>query len=581
MYYCTGEPDHRNFDDYLKFNFISAGQIGNGKRQKKYSDEIKQFKRNDYFFAYRLGIGYAAFGQIVEPAVKIDDFKLEQYPEKKLYEIPGLKQKNIQANHDNEGTEFLCKVRWIKVLDEKDVLNFNGTKYSSAFTSVTVGPFNTENRKFILRELIKNFNLSDLFKNESFYEDSEEEKNILQINEFVELLSNTHNLILHGAPGTGKTYLAKEIAKAMGCSDAEVGFVQFHPSYDYIDFVEGLRPVNGDNEKIDFEKKDGVFKQFCASAISSNSGSNFDEVFNSFLNDIIEDGNFKELTTPSGTKFSVSVNTRKNLTFYSGPDNRVGGSLTRKGIKTEYDGKPFYKYWLGYYQGVIDYLKKNYNLHKITEKKNLKYVFIIDEINRGEISKIFGELFYSIDPSCRIDVSKVDTNNPPKTILTQYANMETEPNEFDMVLGSDKVFGHFFIPENVYIIGTMNDIDRSVEAMDFAFRRRFTFKEIKANENLDMLAELDESIREKARKTLLRLNNAIWNEESKTGIDGLSSVYHIGGAYFLKLKELKNDFGKLWEYHLEGLLREYLRGMEDVETVLENLHTIYKSGYEA
>ena len=104
MYYCTGEPDHRNFDDYLKFNFISAGQIGNGKRQKKYSDEIKQFKRNDYFFAYRLGIGYAAFGQIVEPAVKIDDFKLEQYPEKKLYEIPGLKQKNIQANHDNEGT---------------------------------------------------------------------------------------------------------------------------------------------------------------------------------------------------------------------------------------------------------------------------------------------------------------------------------------------------------------------------------------------------------------------------------------------------------------------------------------------
>ena len=227
------------------------------------------------------------------------------------------------------------------------------------------------------------------------------------------------------------------------------------------------------------------------------------------------------------------------------------------------------------------YYQKQNELHHIHLNVMKKYIFIIDEINRGEISKIFGELFYSIDPSCRIDVSKVDTNNPPKTILTQYANMETEPNEFDMVLGSDKVFGHFFIPENVYIIGTMNAIDRSVEAMDFAFRRSFTFKEIKANENLDMLAELDESIREKARKTLLRLNNAIWNEESKTGIDGLSSVYHIGGAYFLKLKELKNDFGKLCEYHLEGLLREYLRGMEDVETVLENLHTIYKSGYEA
>ena len=198
------------------------------------------------------------------------------------------------------------------------------------------------------------------------------------------------------------------------------------------------------------------------------------------------------------------------------------------------------------------------------------------------MSKIFGELFFAIEPSYR-GAEKC------RELRTQYANLQNEANEFDKVLKitDESDYGHFFIPENVYIIGTMNDIDRSVESMDFAFRRRFTFKEIKANENLGMLDELDESIREKAEQTLIRLNNKIWHKpidnehESERSIEGLSSAYHIGGAYFLKLKELGNDFDKLWEYHLEGLLREYLRGMEDAETKLEKLYTAYKSGYEA
>jgi 5-methylcytosine-specific restriction endonuclease McrBC GTP-binding regulatory subunit McrB len=197
-------------------------------------------------------------------------------------------------------------------------------------------------------------------------------------------------------------------------------------------------------------------------------------------------------------------------------------------------------------------------------KSDKKFVFIIDEINRGEISKIFGELFFSIDPGYRGKKGKVKT---------QYANMVESPNEFDIELGitDPKNYGHFFVPENVYIIGTMNDIDRSVESMDFAFRRRFAFKEIKANENTEMLDQLGD-LKDEAIQRMTNLNAAIEK------VEGLSSAYHIGASYFLKVKDYGDDFGKLWEYHLEGLLREYLRGMQGVEETIIELKKAYDNG---
>ena len=170
------------------------------------------------------------------------------------------------------------------------------------------------------------------------------------------------------------------------------------------------------------------------------------------------------------------------------------------------------------------------------------------------MSKIFGELFFSIDPGYR---------GKDGLIKTQYQNLITESNVF---------YDGFYVPENVYIIGTMNDIDRNVESMDFAFRRRFTFKEITAKDTQEqILSGLDDSIREEATNRMDSLNDAI------SKVEGLSSSYHIGGAYFLKLKDLDNDFGKLWEYHLEGVLREYLRGMENAEDELKKLKEAYKN----
>ena len=184
--------------------------------------------------------------------------------------------------------------------------------------------------------------------------------------------------------------------------------------------------------------------------------------------------------------------------------------------------------------------------------KEKAHVFIIDEINRGDLSKIFGELFFAIEPSRR-----------GERVMTQYQNLIDE---------NDPFYEGFYIPQNVYIIGTMNDIDRSVESMDFAFRRRFTFVEITADKTAtSMLGTLAPTERETCKKIMDALNAKISN------ISGLGSPadYHIGGSYFLKLKDLDYKYKKLWDYHLKGLLKEYFRGMEDAGTLLSDIEKKY------
>jgi len=187
------------------------------------------------------------------------------------------------------------------------------------------------------------------------------------------------------------------------------------------------------------------------------------------------------------------------------------------------------------------------NVQKVNEKP---FVLIIDEINRGDASKIFGELFYAIDPGYR--------GKTENLVQTQYQNLVSDTDIFAK---------GFYVPENVYILATMNDIDRSVECMDFAMRRRFVWKEITPSDTAYMLDELEKS--EEAKVKMEALNAEI----AKT--EGLGGAYQIGPAYFKKLEKDGNDFDKLWTMNIEPLLKEYLRGFRDAEKLLNGFKAAY------
>ena len=371
-----------------------------------------------------------------------------------------------------------------------------------------------------------------------------------------EKLKKSKNIILRGAPGTGKTYLARQIAAYLTGEDEDklneseqYEFVQFHPSYDYTDFVEGLRPViDEEQEQVSFKLVDGIFKEFCERAKKSEvvgGVDNFDETWEKLILAINES---KDDYMMNRSKVPATVNSNYSIKF----QNPVA---TKENVYKLYRGEDTNLKYETYQRVVLEHLMKEFGLKEYkkgatTGGENKKYVFVIDEINRGEISKIFGELFFSIDPGYR--------GKEQYGISTQYSNLHTDSEE------------KFSIPDNVYIIGTMNDIDRSVDSFDFAMRRRFRFIEVKAEDTMNMWeGTLEKERIEEATQRLLVLNKQI------SDTDDLNANYHIGPSYFLKLPELEYDYDVLWEDYLQPLLEEYLRGSYEEQEKLAAMKEAY------
>ena len=366
-------------------------------------------------------------------------------------------------------------------------------------------------------------------------------------------LLQSKNLILRGAPGTGKTYLAKEIAMELtGGNEDKIEFVQFHPSYDYTDFVEGLRPILVNDGQINFSLQDGIFKKFCQKAKEAQKTGgqdNFEEAWDLYL-EYVNSRDEKEYLT----EFSyLTVNSRNNFNI-NYETKAQGTCLTKSYVYELYKDEKYLKqpYYRNQGKKVLETLKKRFGLKDYISPTEIdtdkKFVFIIDEINRGEISKIFGELFFSIDPEYRGESGSVST---------QYANLHETDDKF-------------YIPENVYIIGTMNDIDRSVDTFDFAMRRRFRFVEVTAESQLGMLDTALGDKAEEAKKRLRNLNVAIEN------VQELNSHYHIGPSYFLKLKDVDFDYELLWSDYINPLLEDYLRGSYEEAETLQTLKKAFE-----
>ncbi len=331
-----------------------------------------------------------------------------------------------------------------------------------------------------------------------------------------EYIKKRKQVIFTGAPGTGKTWAVRNYVKDL--PEDRVKFVQFHSSYDYTDFVEGLRPVPDGKGGNMFVRMDGVFKEFCR--------------------DIVE----KNLKTLGYTKNDEKVKCDDIEKYY---EDMKGDDPEKERNRKE-------------------------NLAKLDETP---YFFIIDEINRADLSKVFGELMFGLEESYREIHNHFDT---------QYKNLPTYrmENGVAKIIDNDVFKYGFFVPQNLHIVGTMNDIDRSVESFDFALRRRFVWIDIKANEvmgeslksmRISEKPSLSDAIIEDIADKIKTMNTTI----SDAGF-GLNEAYHIGPAYFKDIFEAEEGqvdekLRKIFDNRIEPILREYTRGRKSgVEELIKS-----------
>lgn len=363
------------------------------------------------------------------------------------------------------------------------------------------------------------------------------------------LLENSGQIILQGAPGCGKTYITTELAVYL-CDgevpstreelkkrykelqkEGRVEFTTFHQSLDYEEFVEGLKPDTDslNDKEMRFVVKSGIFKRICQAA-SATTTSNLKEAYNSFAEDVVNYDDIYKINMPNGSMFGVTINGKDNLSLYTGKDFKLNGTLTYENIEKFFYGADL-GYWKCYFKGIIDVLKKDYKLAAENKDANKPYVLVIDEINRANVSKVLGELI---------------------TLLEKNKRLGGE-DEFTVTLPySGENFG---VPDNLYIIGTMNTADRSLGYIDYAVRRRFAFMTIEAKS--DVIREFYNGNGELMKKELLLFTSVSDLIKDNLNPDFDLNNIMVGHSYFLAKSD--DDFELNLEYKIRPLLEEYLR----------------------
>ncbi|MBT0830808.1 AAA family ATPase [Campylobacter lari] len=552
------------FDDKNKFKKYLVDFFHNAYSGTKLSskDEIINFDfLKNYGFYAKLSYGQGTVSKI--PWIIFVRMDTQEYKASYgVYVYCGIKREN--------GEIIVC------IGESEDVIiNYTAKnkvdEYNTKFNNVAFNYLNLNNDiEVIVDKIIENMQwFAKLPLNEI------QDRNALSISNNKEIRNNENeisnkkenqnpplNQILYGPPGTGKTYytidkaleiISKEEKIQIPSEDdranrkklfdeyvekGQIVFTTFHQSYGYEEFIEGIKPILNDDDNIQelkYEIKDGVFKELCKKALDNrDSIKNFNFYIDKLKEKTKEDDNNPE-------KYFELPNTKYSIQYRGGETFRIKFDDMSKNYRdypVNIDNiEKLYKtsstdeiYNSAYVKAILNYLKLQglEDYKEKDEKTNLPYIIIIDEINRGNVSKIFGELITLIEPSKRIG----------------------EEEEIKVKLPySGKDFG---VPKNVYIIGTMNTADRSITSLDTALRRRFEFVEMMPDisklGNIEIKSENTEKSIIDLQKLLAAINTRIEYllDREKT----------IGHAFFIDVKNLE-DLKQVFQNKIIPLLQEY------------------------
>lgn len=380
------------------------------------------------------------------------------------------------------------------------------------------------------------------------------------ISKTAKLLQSKHNIILQGAPGTGKTYNTAAIAlAALDVTDVDLNdhkavmkrydsllgdqifFTTFHQSLDYEDFVEGLKPhvqtdADGNSIGVTYEPEDGIFKRAC-NAVQTDQSKDIVECIDDYLQKIKGYQNKREIPTVTGRSSlyvwwkegNSTVSSRSTNSTSSRGEEYTPSPLNIEKIKLQALGKGCENNWQSYAQAFIEAVKREY--HATTDKP---VVLIIDEINRGNVSKIFGELITLLESDKR------SNGNHPIKVMLPYTK------------------GEFGVPSNLYIIGTMNTTDRSTGTLDYALRRRFAFVTLKSQDSVIKKYYSDAGNDELGSVAVALFNDIKKFIENPNHLCGDMSIddLMVGHSYFMA--ESEEELQDKVEFEILPLINEYI-----------------------